>query len=156
MKKTHIILLIAMAAAVGVLISMAGEFSEYANFKAAINAPDRDHQIVGHLSTAKPVVYDPKIDPNSFSFYMKDENGIEMKVICLRDKPQDFERSEQIVLTGRVKGDAFVAKNIQLKCPSKYQDEALQSDKAKPMVSNDANTNTNLSTANENENLKKE
>lgn len=127
-----------MAAAVAVLISMSGEFSEYANFQTAINAPDRNHQIVGHLNTAKPVEYNPKIDPNSFSFFMKDKDGKEVKVICLRDKPQDFERTEQIVLTGRMKGEEFIAENIQLKCPSKYQDEALKSDNGKEIVSNQA------------------
>ena len=138
MKTSHIILLLFMAAAVAVLISMSGEFSEYASFQTAINAPDRNHQIVGHLNTAKPVEYHPEVDPNSFTFYMKDKDGKEVKVICLRDKPQDFERTEQIVLTGRMKGEDFVAENIQLKCPSKYQDEALKSDEGDKIVSNQA------------------
>jgi cytochrome c-type biogenesis protein CcmE len=40
-------------------------------------------------------------------------------------KPQDFERSEQIVLTGKMKGDEFVATDILMKCPSKYKDEEI-------------------------------
>lgn len=128
MKKTNIILLFVTAIAIAVLISMSGEFSEYGNFSTAISAPEKTHQIVGHLNTKKPVIYDPTIDPNSFTFFMKDANGKEMQVKCLRDKPQDFERSEQIVLSGKVQGDIFVAENIQLKCPSKYQDEALQNE----------------------------
>jgi cytochrome c-type biogenesis protein CcmE len=124
MKKLHIILLCAMALAVGVLISMTGEFSEYSNFATAQQTPDKSHQIVGHLSLDKPVHYDPMQDANSFSFFMKDGAGKEMKVICQKAKPQDFERSEQIVLTGQARGEVFVASQIQLKCPSKYQDEA--------------------------------
>lgn len=126
MKKTNIILLFVTAIAIAVLISMSGEFSEYGNFTTAIEAPEKTHQIVGHLNTKKPVIYDPTIDPNSFTFFMKDANGTEMQVKCLRDKPQDFERTEQIVLSGKVENGIFLAHDIQLKCPSKYQDEALQ------------------------------
>jgi len=124
MKKTHLILLLIMALAVGVLISMSGDFSEYSNFKTAAAATSRNHQVVGHLSLDKAVIYEPTQNPNEFRFFMKDANGEEMQVLCLKPKPQDFERSEQIVLTGKVEKDLFVAHQIQLKCPSKYQDEA--------------------------------
>ena len=60
---------------------------------------------------------------------MTDEKGKEMKVVCSREKPQDFERSEQIVLTGKVKDNVFMAHDMQLKCPSKYQDQAIQNSK---------------------------
>ena len=46
----------------------------------------------------------------------------EKKVILEKTKPQDFERSEQIVLIGKVEGDEFHASEILLKCPSKYND----------------------------------
>ncbi|MNF07676.1 hypothetical protein D3C80_2079060 [compost metagenome] len=38
-------------------------------------------------------------------------------------KPQDFEKSEQIVLTGGMVGDEFHASKILMKCPSKYTDQ---------------------------------
>lgn len=125
MKKIHILGLLAIAAAVAVLMSVAGDFSQYSDFSAAIEAPDRNHQIVGYLSLDKPVEYDPQ-QPNEFSFYMKDNNDLERQVRCLQEKPQDFERSEQIVLTGRMQGDIFVAHQIQLKCPSKYKERELE------------------------------
>ena len=122
----QIIALLVIAAAVAVLISMAGEFSQYTDFSAALEAPEQNHQIVGHLSlgSGKEVVYNPKEDPNVFYFYMKDRQGMEKKVKCLQEKPNHFERSEQIVLTGRMQGELFVAHDIQMKCPSKYQDNA--------------------------------
>lgn len=128
MKTSNIIGLIAIAAAIGILISMTASFSQYTNFAAAIQQPDNTHQIVGKLSLDDPIVYNPEVDPNSFSFFMIDDDGLKKKVICQRDKPQDFERSEQVVLKGRmnVKNDVFIAHEIQLKCPSKYQDEAIQ------------------------------
>lgn len=129
MKKTHILGLIAIAIAVASLITIAGQSSTYTDFETAIAQPNRNHQIVGYLSTDKEIAYNPEVDPNSFSFYMKDKNnGHEQKVICQQAKPQDFERSEEIVLTGTMKGDVFVAHHIQLKCPSKYQDEMIQAE----------------------------
>ncbi len=126
MKKTHILGLIIIATAIAALISIAGQASTYTDFAVAKTQTDRNHQIVGYLVPDKPVVYNPEVDANSFSFFMKDKQGNEQKVICQQEKPQDFERSEEIVLTGKMKGDVFVAHHIQLKCPSKYQDEAIK------------------------------
>ena len=126
MKQTQIIGLIAIAIAIGALISIAGQASVYVDFATAKKELNKNHQIVGHLSTDKVVEYNPEVDANSFSFYMKDKKGLEQKVICQQEKPQDFERSEEIVLQGKMQGDVFVAHHIQLKCPSKYQDEAIQ------------------------------
>lgn len=120
-----------MAVAVGVLITMTADFSNYSDFGTALKTPNETHQIVGYLSTDKQIVYDPQRDPNSFSFYMKDKKGVEKKVVCQKEKPFDFERSEEIVLKGKIdqQHDLFVASEIQLKCPSKYKDEAIQNAK---------------------------
>ena len=71
------------------------------------------------------MVYDPQVDPNYFSFYMKDTEGEERKVVLLGSKPQDFELSEQLVLTGKTADDGFVATEMLMKCPSKYKDEEV-------------------------------
>ena len=46
-------------------------------------------------------------------------------MVLLSEKPQDFELSEQVVLTGQMKDDAFVATDLLMKCPSKYKDEEV-------------------------------
>jgi cytochrome c-type biogenesis protein CcmE len=69
--------------------------------------------------------YNPEKDPNYFSFFIRDKDGVEKKVILLREKPQDFELSEQIVITGKMKAEEFIATDILLKCPSKYKDEEI-------------------------------
>jgi cytochrome c-type biogenesis protein CcmE len=71
------------------------------------------------------VVYDPETDANLFSFYMKDQDGEERKVVMNAAKPQDFNKSEKIVLTGKMMGEQFVASDMLLKCPSKYKDEEI-------------------------------
>ena len=126
MKKTHIIGLFAIAIAISSLMIIAGDASTYVDFATAMEYPERTHQIVGHLSIDKEINYNPELDANSFSFYMKDKKGKELRVICQKEKPAEFERSEQIVLTGKINDGIFVAHEILLKCPSKYQDEKLQ------------------------------
>ena len=40
--------------------------------------------------------------------------------------PPDFLRSEQVVVVGKYTDDVFVADQILMKCPSKYQEESVQ------------------------------
>ncbi len=126
MKKIHIIGLVLIASLIGVIITIASARSRYENFTDA-EKTDKEVQVVGHLNKSKDLVYDPKKDPNHFSFYMKDENGKEVQVIYADDMPQDFQRSESIVATGRMKDHVFyVSKGgLLLKCPSKYKNNQL-------------------------------
>jgi len=69
--------------------------------------------------------YDPEKDPNYFTFHIKDMEGTEKKVVLYGSKPQDFEMSEQIVLTGKMDGEEFVATDMLTKCPSKYKEDEI-------------------------------
>jgi cytochrome c-type biogenesis protein CcmE len=62
-----------------------------------------------------------------FSFYMKDENGNVMKVVYNGAIPNNFESSKSIVVTGKFKDGVFHASDILTKCPSKYQEQTVQS-----------------------------
>jgi cytochrome c-type biogenesis protein CcmE len=70
--------------------------------------------------------YQPQIDPNYFSFVLVDENNEEKQVVYSSPKPQDFERSEQIVIIGSMQDKHFVADKILMKCPSKYQENEIK------------------------------
>ena len=124
MKKTNIIVVIVIALAVGVLMMASGDMSTYGTFKQAAKSGNKI-KVVGELSKDKEMYYNPEENPNYFSFYMKDEDGEERKVVYT-EKPQDFEKSESIVLTGSIKGDDFIASDMMLKCPSKYKDEEIR------------------------------
>lgn len=122
MKKSHIIALVAIAISIMYIISVSGNYSTYANFSMAKSQQGKEFQVVGLLNKDKELFYKPKQDPNYFSFYMFDKKGKEQKVVYRGAKPADFERSEDIVLTGQMAGDEFLASKILLKCPSKYND----------------------------------
>lgn len=122
MKKTHIILIVIIAVAIGAILTTLNNTSTYASFAEAKESPDNEFHIVGKLNKEKETVYNPKENANIFTFYMIDNKGLESKVVLHKNKPQDFDRSEQIVLIGKMKGTEFHASEILMKCPSKYND----------------------------------
>jgi cytochrome c-type biogenesis protein CcmE len=125
MKKSAIFGLVVIAIAIAVIISVYSNSSTYGSFDDAIKTKSELH-IVGHLNKSKELFYDATKDANYFSFYMKDNKGEERKVIFTGTKPEDFERSEQLVLTGTMVGNEFHAKKILMKCPSKYTQDKLE------------------------------
>ena len=125
MKKIHIVGLIIIALAIGFIITLASDYSQYETFSSAKGETKKDFEVVGYLVKNKEMYYDPQKDPNYFTFYMKDKDSVECKVILYNSMPQDFVKSEQVVVTGRMKGNDFEAKNILMKCPSKYKQDQL-------------------------------
>ncbi len=113
-----------VVAAIAIFITASGDVSTYASFGDAAISQGKV-KIVGELDREFPVHYDPDTDPNIFRFHMVDNNGESKKVIVGMPKPQDFEKSEQVVVTGKMKDDTFVASEVLTKCPSKYKDEEL-------------------------------
>lgn len=129
MNKFSILGLLMIAAAILVFMNASKDVSTYSNFKEAIDSGDRV-KVVGKLSKGKPMEYNPEVNANIFKFYLIDDKGVEKQVYLNKAKPQDFERSEQIVVTGVMKGDEFYADDILVKCPSKYKEEEIKLKKA--------------------------
>ncbi len=130
MKPIHIVALLVLAGGVAALTMQAKDVSTYATFTDAKTASNKV-KVAGKLIKDKPMVYDPVANPNLFTFYLKDTNGKEVLVNLLKPKPQDFELSEQVVVTGDMQGEAFVANEVLMKCPSKYKDEEIYMKKKK-------------------------
>ncbi|GAB4493051.1 MAG: hypothetical protein OHK0019_16190 [Saprospiraceae bacterium] len=124
MKKSHILAIAIVAVAIGILISASKDVTTYSNFAQATQNGERV-KLIGQLVKDRPVEYDPEKDPNYLGFYLKDEAGEVRKVVLRAAKPQDFERSESIVLTGQMQGENFEASDMLLKCPSKYKDQEI-------------------------------
>lgn len=124
MKKTHIVGLILIAVAIGAIFTAVSSSSTYQTFTAAANNPEKEYHVVGVLNKDKEMDYNPEVNANLFTFFMVDNDGTEKKVLFNGSKPQDFERSEQIVLIGKMKGEEFIASKILMKCPSKYNEGA--------------------------------
>ena len=125
MKRNAIIGMIIIAVAIGVIISTYADSSTYGSFAEAEKTTSELH-VVGKLDLTKAMVYDPQQDANYFSFYAKDNQGKECKIVFTGTKPQDFEKSEQIVLVGKMVGSEFQASKILMKCPSKYNKDQVE------------------------------
>lgn len=130
MKKSSILGIVVIAVAICIIISTYADTSTYGSFKEA-KATQSELHVVGHLNKQKQLIYDAKKDANYFSFFMKDNKGEECKIVFTGTKPQDFERSEQIVLTGQMVGNEFHASKILTKCPSKYTQDKIEITEAK-------------------------
>ena len=125
MKKSSIIGIVIIAIAIAMIIVIYTDSSTYSTFTEA-EKTESELYVVGVLNKEKELHYDPKTDANHFSFYMYDNDSTECKVVFRGSKPQDIERSEQIVLTGRMVNGEFKASKILMKCPSKYNQDQIE------------------------------
>ncbi len=132
MKKTHIIAIVVIAAAIAIIISTAGDASTYVNFDQAYQMATAGNKnsihVVGELKKDEQghiVGIEKGADNLSFTFILLDDNHREQKVYYNEPMPPDFTRSEKVVVIGSYHGDHFVADKILLKCPSKYQETKL-------------------------------
>ena len=121
MKKIHIIGIVIIALSVGVIISTISDSSTYTGFEQAFGNPGTEVQVVGVLDPEGELNYDPEKSPY-FTFTLIDKQGKEEVVKFKGSKPQDFERADQVVITGQYVDGEFIASKILMKCPSKYND----------------------------------
>src|SRR5438128_2060793 len=131
MKKSQIVLLVLIAAAIAVLISFLKGSPTYDTVAIARDKPGQPVSLIAKLDRTQPVEYDFK-NPNYLSFTVVDSLGGKVKVIYHNPKPDNLEHSERLVLKGAIKGDYFECKEILMKCPSKYKDDKKVIEKSLP------------------------
>ncbi|MBS1743627.1 MAG: cytochrome c maturation protein CcmE [Bacteroidetes bacterium] len=129
MKKTHIIILIGIAVLIVGLLTYSVDFSTYDTIHSAQEKKGKFVHVIAKIDKSEPVVYDPINNPNYLSFYAIDSLGGKTKVVYHNSKPTDLERSERIVMKGKMQADHFECSDILLKCPSKYKDDKKQLEK---------------------------
>jgi cytochrome c-type biogenesis protein CcmE len=60
---------------------------------------------------------------NLFTFQLVDDHGEKITVVYDGAKPGNFEQATEVVCVGTYENNAFKAKEILVKCPSKYMEE---------------------------------
>ena len=123
MKRTHIVILIGIASLIVGLLVFSVDFSTYDTISSARNKQGKFVHLIAKLDKSQPITYDPINNPNYLSFYVVDSLGDKAKVVYHNSKPGDLEKSERIVIKGKMQKDYFDCKDILLKCPSKYKDD---------------------------------
>ena len=133
MKKSHILVLVVIAAAIAIIVSTAGDASTYVSFEEAKalyeSGNNKKVHIVGQLKKDEQGTIqgvEPGEDLLTVSFLMVDNNQKTGKVFYNKPMPPDLKQSEQVVVVGRFKDDVFMANQILLKCPSKYEENKIQ------------------------------
>ncbi len=130
MKRTHIVILIAVAISiVALIIFSANDFSTYDSIASAKQKQGVFVHLIAKLDISQPIEYDAVKDPNYLTFYAMYILGGKTKVVYHKEKPTDLEKSERVVLKGKMQGEVFECKDILLKCPSKYKDDKQQLEK---------------------------
>ncbi|MCZ6757567.1 MAG: cytochrome c maturation protein CcmE [Bacteroidetes bacterium] len=100
------------------LMNFGQQVGGYMNFSQAEESGSRAH-VVGDWVEERAFQYN--VESNVFSFHMRDDQGAIREVRYNHPKPPNFEDAEKIVVEGRVEKEIFLAENILIKCPSKYE-----------------------------------
>jgi len=129
MKKTQIILLILVIAGVVGMSFFVADLTTQETFASAAKKNGKFVVVKVKIDKDTPVEYDPVTNPNRTVFYAFDADGERAKVVYNKEKPTDIERSEGIDLNGYMRDGYFECNKIQMKCPSKYNDEMNQAEK---------------------------
>jgi cytochrome c-type biogenesis protein CcmE len=64
-------------------------------------------------------------DANSFTFTLADEQGEKIEVVYSGTKPGNFEQATEVVCVGLYRNGRFEARELLVKCPSKYIEEQV-------------------------------
>lgn len=125
MKKTHIVMLVLIAAAIASLLIYMGDVTTYETIASAKQKPGKAVMVIAKLVPGS-VQYDAVKNPNYVAFEAVDTLGDKMQVAYYYEKPYDMEKSERIVLKGKMENNVFEIRKkdgILVKCPSKYKDD---------------------------------
>ena len=125
MKKMHIVMLVVIAAAIASLLIYMGDITTYETIASAKQKQGKTVMVIAKLDTST-LQYDIAKNPNYLTFEATDTLGERMKVAYYYEKPYDMEKSDRIVLKGKMQNGVFEIKNkdgILVKCPSKYKDD---------------------------------
>ena len=112
MKKTHIIALVLIAAAITILISYTGNLTTYETISSAQQKQGKFVNLIAKIDKSQPLEYDAIKNPNYLSFTAIDTLGNTVKVVYHNTKPTDMEKSDRIVLKGKMNGDHFECKDF--------------------------------------------
>lgn len=137
MKKSSIFIIAIVGIMISILLVNLGNASEYSTFTQAKTQFDqgtsREIHVIGTLqkdAQGHVVGILPSESQLEFSFKLIDNDGKQETIYYPKPMPADFMSSEQVVVVGsyRQENDEtyFLANQILLKCPSKYEETELQ------------------------------
>jgi cytochrome c-type biogenesis protein CcmE len=130
MKVPHIIALVVIVASMALMLfSFTGAVAQHVNIGDAIKRAGEIVQVPGSIDRSTQV-YDAikgelrfdiiGIDPAT----RKPIPSQRMTVVYAQPKPENFDTATGVEAIGTYKDGVFIAQNLLVKCPSKYNDSA--------------------------------
>jgi cytochrome c-type biogenesis protein CcmE len=102
----------------GIFFTARSAFSSYVTFAEAAES-NRNVQVKGVALEGTL----QELDADSYSFELEDMSGVTHRVMATGMIPVNIFEVEYIVVQGRFTDETFTAKQVIVKCPSKYQVE---------------------------------
>jgi|SRR3970040_1975549 len=98
---------------------------QYVDDFAVVKSTEKTCKATG--SWVKEKHYQINKQDKTFTFFMTDAKGNQMKVIYEGTIPNNFETATSVVVTGKYEEGYFHARDILTKCPSKYEEQVTKS-----------------------------
>ncbi len=122
MKPAHIIsLAIIVVCLLGSLIAFSDSVAQHTTIAMAKRSPGKTLQVPGNI-VKDSVRYDGNKGQLSFTIVDAKDATSAVKVVYSEPKPENFDTANKVEAVGEYKNGVFVAKNLLVKCPSKYND----------------------------------
>ena len=120
MKKYDkvVLVLLLLVFGVGIFMTARNALSTYVTFSEA-KATTRAVQVKGSAVAGTL----EELDDDRYVFLMEDSNGEVVRVVAGGQAPDNLFEAESVVAKGKYDGEDFLAQNILVKCPSKYEAE---------------------------------
>ncbi len=126
LKPVHLIgiAIIVLAIVLG-YFGLQTAFRPYTTSVTEAISTGRGVQLAGFLVPGEQGTYDAA---GNFTFSMQDSTGKIVQVVYPKPRPANFEKAVSIVAIGRYDAakNAFLADDMLVKCPSKYQEQLDQ------------------------------
>ena len=132
MSRFNIVVILLVAILLGALFSVFTQNSESVVFTRAFAEPGIEFKVSGTLHRGHPVQYNPEEAVAETRFHMTDKAGNTREVLLKESKPTGLEQSESIDLYGKVVDGRFIATDMLMKCPSKYNEDSHSLAEAAP------------------------
>ena len=118
MKTKHVVgIVIMLAAGIFGATAFEGTLTPYVSFAQAQEVQSRC-QVMGEIKHESTRY---EMSSHVTMFTIEEEGGTELVVSYAGIMPGNFEQAESVVAKGSYDGQRFVADDLLVKCPSKYQ-----------------------------------
>lgn len=113
-------IVVASLAVCGMFVAFLTQASPYVTVAQAKSVGDRTVHVPGKLdkSTLKRDVLNGRV-----TFDITDADGNRMPVVYAGPPPANLGNATEVVVIGTMQGDSFHAKDMLIKCPTKYKDQ---------------------------------